>query len=89
MAKSIAVGNDLVCSTYTKVKQQDSDQMQDVSKTMAEQEPNIHAYRHNKEIDIVCNASHCLFNDCKNCKANGITVTTDNKPATCITHIYK
>jgi hypothetical protein len=87
-AKGILVKDNLVCNTYNKRENLPEKQRQDVSRDMFEVAPDIHPFRHNKEVDIRCKAN-CLFNDNGNCKANGITVQNTKTSAICMTNIDK
>lgn len=86
-SKAIAVTKSYQCSTYEKTKDTNK-QLQDVSKTMFEAAPELHPYRHNLDVDIKCLA-HCLFNNSKDCVANGICVNVCDENATCITFTPK
>ena len=87
--KAIKVNSNCECSTYEKNDNLDEKQKQDVSKTMFEVAPDIHPYRHKKDVDIKCTAKNCLFNcDC-NCHANGISVNPCSEKPTCVTNIKK
>ena len=74
------------CGSYEQAENLPDEQLQDASRTMFESAPEVHPYRHNKDVDIVCNAN-CLFNKDCNCMANGICVSVDSETPTCITHI--
>lgn len=86
-AKGITVKHNLTCATYHKNNNLTPEQKQNVSKTMFEVAPEYHAFRHNKKIDIKCEAKQCLFNNCGDCCSNGITVQRSNYKAYCSTAI--
>ncbi len=84
--EGIKVSKSCECMSYEENKHPDKAQMQDVSKTMLEAAPDIHPYRHKRNIDIECDAD-CLFNcNCK-CQANGISVCNCAKTPICTTFI--
>ena len=85
--RGINVSSSTECISYEKSKNLDENQKQDVSRDMFNKKPDIHAYRHNKNVDIECKAK-CLFNRKGKCFANGITIqNTAPKEADCITFI--
>ncbi len=86
-AKGITVKHNLNCATYEKNKNLTPEQQQNVSRTMFEIAPEYHAFRHNKDVNIKCEAKQCLFNGCGNCCSNGITVQRSNYKAYCATAI--
>lgn len=88
-AKGIDVNHNLDCNTYEKNYNLSEDQKQNVSKTMFEIAPEYHAFRHNKDINICCDARHCLFNDEGDCCSNGITIQRSGSGAYCSTAIHK
>ena len=85
MAKRINVDYKANCKTY---KIDPQKEIQDASKNMFEVAPDVHPYRHNKDVNIRCNCK-CLFNDKGNCKANGITVSGKRNCACCLTVIER
>lgn len=86
-AKGINVKHNLNCSTYEKNNNLTEEQKQNVSKTMFEVAPEYHAFRHNKDVKISCEAKNCLFNKCGDCCSNGITIQRGNQKAYCSTAI--
>ncbi len=86
-AKGINVKHNLNCSTYEKNNNLTEEQKQNVSKTMFEIAPEYHAFRHNKDVKISCEAKNCLFNKCGDCCSNGITIQRGNQKAYCSTAI--
>lgn len=86
-AKGINVKHNLNCSTYEKNINLTEEQKQNVSKTMFEIAPEYHAFRHNKDVKISCEAKNCLFNKCGDCCSNGITIQRGNQKAYCSTAI--
>lgn len=87
-AKEIKVTQEIDCGTYEKCEHLEKEQMQDASRNMFEKEPKVSAYRHNKKVEILCEAS-CLFNKSKDCVANGICINDCKSIPTCITYIKK
>lgn len=88
IAEGINVAHSLDCEKYEKLDEIPQEQLQDVSKTMFQKEPDIHPYRHHKKVEITCNAK-CLFNHGGKCVANGITIANANKNAKCYTFAKK
>ncbi len=88
-AKGIDVGHNLNCNTYEKNDDLDEGQKQNVSKTMFEIAPQYHAFRHNKNVNIRCDARHCLFNLDGDCCSNGITIQRSKENAYCSTAIHE
>ena len=86
MCRHIEVSNLCNCATYEKDMNPKKEQMQDASRDMFKKEPEVHPYRHNKTIDIKCDAD-CLFNKDTQCIANGICVQNCPNKAVCITYI--
>lgn len=86
MSKRILVGRNCECTTFEKSDDLDEKQTQDISKNMFEVAPDLHPFRHNKNINIECNAE-CLFNNEGHCKANGISVMNGKNSGVCITNI--
>lgn len=84
--EGIEVKRNCVCGSYERAEDLLPEQRQDASRTMFETAPEVHPYRHNRDINIKCNAN-CLFNKDTNCVANGICVSETENCATCITHI--
>jgi len=84
--EGIQVEKNCSCGSYEHGDNLPPEQLQDVSKTMFEAAPEVHPYRHNKDVNIRCDAK-CLFNKDTNCMANGICVSENHEQATCITHI--
>lgn len=71
--EGIGVSEDCLCGDFEKATDLPPEQKQNVGKDMFNKVPDIHPYRHNKDICIKCKAP-CIFNNEKTCKANGITV---------------
>ena len=86
-AKGITVKHNLNCATYSKNENLSKEQQQNVSKTMFEVAPEYHAFRHNKNVDIKCEAKNCIFNEKGNCSSNGITIQRSEYKAYCSTAI--
>lgn len=86
MCKEIHITGSCDCKTYEKADKLDKNQKQDASKNMFEVAPEVHPYRHNKSVDIKCDAN-CLFNENCRCRANGICVNEEDSAPTCITFI--
>lgn len=86
-AKGIKVKHNLTCATYKKNENLTEEQQQNVSRTMFEVAPEMHPYRHNKKVNICCDAKNCVFNDYGNCKSNGVTVCRSEHKAYCATAI--
>ncbi len=87
VANGILIKQNLDCSTYEKNHNLTSEQQQNVSRTMFEIAPEFHPYRHNKKVNISCEAKNCLFNCGGSCKSNGITVSRSDDNAYCSTAI--
>ncbi len=85
VAKGIDVTKTIKCATYDKTDDLPPEQLQDISKTMFTDVPDIHPYRHSKKIKINCDAK-CLFNQGGICVANGITVGNEKTCAKCYTY---
>lgn len=88
MAKSISVDYKANCKTYKIDENKKESDIQDASKNMFEVAPDVHPYRHNKDVNIRCKCK-CLFNEKGDCKANGITVSGKKNCAYCLTVIEK
>jgi len=86
MSRKIMVANNCECATYEKSDKIDKNQKQDISRDMFEVAPEIHPFRHNRDISIECSAE-CLFNKNGICKSNGISVMNGHKSGVCITNI--
>ncbi len=86
-AKGIDIKHNLDCCTYKKNNNLTPEQKQNVSKTMFEIAPQYHSFRHNKNIDIRCDAKNCLFNKNGDCCSNGVTIQRAEKGAYCATAI--
>ena len=87
MSKKIKVNSSLECDTYKKSELLNEAQLQDISRDMFEFAPDIHPFRHSKDIDICCSAN-CLFNKDGICVSNGISVASvDSGKGVCITNI--
>lgn len=84
----IKVDKNCVCKSFEKAEKLDKKQKQNISKTMFEVAPDMHAYRHIKNVEISCDA-HCLFNCNGKCHSNGISVDEEGRSPTCITNIPK
>ena len=84
--EGISVETNCSCGSFEQADNLPPEQRQDASRTMFEAAPEVHPYRHNRDINIRCEAS-CLFNKDSNCVANGICVSESHEKATCITHI--
>jgi len=86
MSKGITVLRSCECGTFEKSKKLDEKQRQDISRDMFEVAPEIHPFRHNREMSIECKAD-CLFNKDGICKSNGISVMNGKSSGVCITNI--
>ena len=86
-ARGILIRQNLNCDTFKHNDNLTEEQQQNVSRTMFEVAPELHPYRHNKKVNIMCDATKCLFNDNGNCKSNGITVSRSKTKAYCSTAI--
>lgn len=75
-AKNVKVGKDTECETYT------PDPAHQKSKDKIPHNPT------RKNIHVACDAK-CLFNDKCDCKANGISVMTNNREPECSTFMPK
>lgn len=71
-AKNVKVGADTDCETYVQDKNKKAEEIDEIQQV---------AYR--KNINVACDAN-CLFNKKHICKANGISVmTNDDSPECC------
>ena len=86
MSKAIKIKKSCECGTFEYDAERDKKQRQDISKDMFEVAPDIHPFRHNKNMSIECSAE-CLFNKDGICKANGISVINGKNSGVCITNI--
>ena len=86
MSKGITVDKKCECATFERDDNIDEKQRQDISKNMFEVAPDIHPFRHNREISIECKAE-CLFYKNGLCKSNGISVMNGKNSGVCITNI--
>lgn len=86
MSKGISVNRICECATFEKSDNLDEKQRQDISRDMFEVAPELHPFRHNKDISIECSAE-CLFNNNGVCKSNGISVMNGKNSGVCITNI--
>lgn len=86
MSKGIKVAHNCECATYKKAENIDEKQRQDISRDMFEVAPEIHPFRHNRDISIECSAE-CLFNRDGICRSNGISVMNGKHAGVCITNI--
>ena len=86
MSKGITVDKNCECATFEKSQDLEKVQRQDISRNMFEVAPEIHPFRHNREISIECGAE-CLFNKDGFCKSNGISVMNGKNSGVCITNI--
>ena len=86
MSRCIKVARNCECSTFELSEKLDDVQRQDISKDMFEVAPEIHPFRHNRDMSIECSAE-CLFNREGICKSNGISVMNGKKSGVCITNI--
>ena len=86
ISKAININKLCECATFEKSNNLDKKQHQDISRDMFEVAPEIHPFRHNKNLSIECSAE-CLFNEHGICKANGISVMNGKNSGVCITNI--
>lgn len=86
MSKSIRIAVNCECATFELAESLDKKQHQDISRDMFESAPEIHPFRHNKEVLIECGAE-CLFNKGGVCQSNGISVMNGRNAGVCITNI--
>ena len=86
MSRAIKVNRICECATFEKSEDLDKEQHQDISRDMFEVAPEIHPFRHNRDISIECSAE-CLFNKEGFCRSNGISVMNGRKSGVCITSI--
>ena len=86
MSRAIKVNRICECATFEKSEDLDKEQHQDISRDMFEVAPEIHPFRHNRDISIECSAE-CLFNKEGFCRSNGISVMNGRKSGVCITNI--
>ena len=81
-AKNIKISKKLLCATYIKANKE----APDTSRFIFDRAPDYAPQRESKTADILCEAD-CLFNQCKCCEANGITVNPINEKPHCITFL--
>jgi len=86
MSRGIEVNKKCECATFERATNIDNNQRQDTSRNMFEVAPDIHPFRHNRDISIECSAE-CLFNKDGVCKSNGISVMNGKNSGVCITNI--
>ena len=86
MSKDIKVSRRCECETFIKADNIDEKQRQDISRDMFEVAPDLHPFRHNKDVNIECSAD-CLFTKEGFCKSNGISVMNGRNSGVCITNI--
>ncbi|MCI5497391.1 MAG: hypothetical protein MR412_02265 [Firmicutes bacterium] len=86
MSKGITIKRSCECGTFELNKDRKKEQHQDISKNMFEVAPDIHPFRHNKDVKIECRAE-CLFNHDGCCSSNGISVMNGKDSGVCITNI--
>ena len=86
MSKGITVTRNCECGTFQESDKLDEKQRQDISRDMFEVAPEIHPFRHSKDMSIECSAE-CLFNKDGICKSNGISVMNGKNSGVCITNI--
>ena len=86
MSKWINISANCECGTFEKSENLTEQQRQDISRDMFETAPDIHPFRHSRNISIEC-AADCLFNKDGLCKANGISVMNGKYSGVCITNI--
>ena len=86
MSRSILIARNCECSTFEMADNLDDTQRQDISKDMFEVAPELHPFRHNRDVSIECDAE-CLFNKNGKCKSNGISVMNGKNRGVCITNI--
>ena len=86
MSKGINISANCECGTFEKSENLTEQQRQDISRDMFETAPDIHPFRHSRNISIEC-AADCLFNKDGLCKANGISVMNGKYSGVCITNI--
>ena len=84
--KKIHIDRKCECADYKLSNDLDDKQRQDISKNMFEVAPELHPFRHNKDMDIECSAD-CLFNSEGKCHSNGISVMNCKHSGVCITNI--
>ena len=86
MKRGIKIDAICECASFEKSEDLDKKQMQDISKNMFEVAPDLHPFRHNKDVNIECSAD-CIFNSCGVCRSNGISVMNGKNSGVCITNI--
>ena len=86
MSKGITIKRSCECGTFELDKDRKEEQRQDISRDMFEVAPEIHPFRHNRDMSIECKAE-CLFNKDGICKSNGISVMNGKNSGVCITNI--
>ena len=83
-AEGIAVSEKMLCKEYEGTDKK----VPDTSKKLFEKTPDYAPYRDRKSLHIGCEAK-CMFNDKKECKANGITVNAVKDKPFCMTYVKK
>ncbi len=85
---SIRIAKNCECASFVKSKNIDEKNICDASKHMFESAPEVHPYRHSRDLEIRCNAD-CLFNLQHNCNANGICVDAIKNEPVCNTFLKR
>lgn len=86
MRKGIKIDSKCECASFERSDDLDAKQRQDISKDMFEVAPELHPFRHNKDVNIECSAE-CIFNKDGHCRSNGISVMNGKNSGVCITNI--
>ena len=85
-AKGIVVDQEVICSMYE--KDENKEEVQDITKGMFEEEPKFSPQRDSKAMSIKCRAD-CLFNHNGICVSNGITLNSIKERPYCVSYLKK
>lgn len=89
MAKHITIGNGQECKDFTSHNQKRKLQKKRKENNMFETSNELMNFKPTKTKDIKCDCLECLFNEEQNCKANGITILSDDESCFCATHLNR
>lgn len=85
-ADKILVDEKVICSTFE--KDEEKEDVQDVTKNLFEEEPQYAPQRDSKALEIKCRAN-CLFNHYGQCVSNGITLNSIKECPYCVSFLKK
>ena len=85
-ANKILIDDKIICSTFE--KDEEKNEVQDVTKHLFDQEPKYSPQRDSKALEIKCCAD-CLFNHNGDCVSNGITLNSIKEQPFCVSYLKK